>query len=97
MLPVKHGEELLVREGMILDDENTAITACFGYRLAVGASDADVARAYRPDAQFIRHHLETRERAHAGDERDVRDRLGQARPKTPLISHGFFAFLANFQ
>ena len=49
----------------VVDDENAAVAAGFGYRVALRRLDADFLRGERAHAQFVGHHLEPRQRTHA--------------------------------
>ena len=61
----------------VIDDQDAALQALLGDRLALGALDADLARSHRAHAQFVGHHLQPGQRTHARDQRDVGDRLGE--------------------
>ena len=57
--------------------QDAAIAAGFGDRLALGALDADLPRGHRAHAQFVGHHFQPRQRAHARDQRNIGHRLGE--------------------
>ena len=69
--------DALVRRRPVVDDQHAAAAAGIGDRFALRRFDADVARGHRAHAQFVGHHLEPRQRAHARDQRQFGDRLGQ--------------------
>ena len=73
----EHRGDALVRRRPIVDDQHAAAAAGVGDRFALRRFDADLARGQRAHAQLVGHHLEPRQRAHARDQRQFGDRLGQ--------------------
>ena len=73
----KRRRDALVGRRPIIDDENAAVAAGIGHRLALRRFNPDIARGQNPHAQFVGDHFEPRQRAHARDQRQFGDRLGQ--------------------
>ena len=62
---------------VVVDDQDAAARRrSAAAASASGSPGADAARS-RACAQFVGHHLQAREAAHAGEQRDVVDRLGE--------------------
>jgi hypothetical protein len=77
MLGGERRGDALVRRRPIIHDQHTAAAAGIGHRFPLRRFNPDVARGHRAHAQLIGHHLEPRQRAHARDQRQFRDRLGK--------------------
>jgi hypothetical protein len=69
--------DALVGRRPVVDDQRTAAAAGIGDRFALRRLDADIARGHGAHPQLLGNHLEPRQRTHAGDQRQFRDRLGQ--------------------
>ena len=76
----------LVGRLAVVDDQDAAAAAGVVDRLAFRVLDADFLRGQRAHAQFVGHHLQPRQRAHARDQRHVGHRLGEE-----IVGAGFQA------
>ncbi|MET4846215.1 hypothetical protein ABIF62_006710 [Bradyrhizobium japonicum] len=61
----------------VVDQQNAAAPAGVGHGAALGRLHADLERGDGAHAQLVGHHLQPRQRAHARDQHDVGDRLGE--------------------
>jgi hypothetical protein len=77
VLAPKYRGNAIRRIRAILDQEDAAVMAGLHRLLNRGALDSDLPRRERPHAQFVGHHSEAHERAHAGNKHSVGDRLGE--------------------
>ncbi len=77
MLVGQNRREAFIGRGAVIDQEHAPAHALVGNRLAFTAGQPDFLRGQRAHAQLIRHHLEPRQRTHAGDQHHIRHRLGK--------------------
>ena len=63
--------------GAIVDQQDAAVQPGLGRRRGERIADAEIARGSGAGAQFVGHRLQPHEAAHAREQRDVVDRLGQ--------------------
>ena len=61
----------------VLDQQNAAVVAGVGANEVGGVLQAEIGRCRDAGPQFVEHHLQPRQRAHAGDQRDFVDGLRQ--------------------
>ena len=73
----------------VVDQQDAAALAGIGDGAALGRLHADLERGDGAHAQLVRHHLQPRQRAHARDQHDVGDGLGQE-----IVGAGFQSAIA---
>ena len=86
MLGRQGRDDALIGGRPVVDDENFPVAAGVRHGIAFRALDADFLGGVRAHAQFVGHHLQARQRAHARDQRHVGDRLGEE-----IVGAGFQA------
>ncbi len=77
MLFFEHCGEPFIGGTAVVHQQNAALAPLLRDRLPLRALDADLARRRRAHPQFVGHHLQARQRTHARNQCDVRDRLGE--------------------